>query len=131
MIKAFIRFCIVLCCWNHQIVLANQPLIDAVLEKDISQMQMLLESAVDPNSPGHNDNLALVAAVGLGYIEGVGLLLDYNADPNTMNYYEHTVLQMAIDNSDVEIVRLLLDVNVDIHFKKHRWSYSFDMGSYQ
>ena len=68
MIKAFIRFCIVLCCWNHQIVLANQPLIDAVLEKDISQMQMLLESAVDPNSPGHNDDLALVVVLDFGLV---------------------------------------------------------------
>ena len=150
MIKSFIKLFLVffLISFHNQLVLSNEALIEAVREKDIAEIQAILDSGVDPDSAymfralkiavfscytegmkallGADPKVIniygstlLIAVARRGCIEGTELLLSLDIDPNYKNKYGDTALLSAAFNGHVEVVRLLLNAGRDPDFANH------------
>ena len=116
MIKSFIKLFLVffLINFHNQLVLSNEALIEAVREKDISEIQAILDSGVDPNSTYMIE--ALRVATSNCYIEGMKALLD----ADVINIYGRTLLMTVARRGCIEGTELLLNLGVDPN-RKNRY----------
>jgi Zn-dependent protease with chaperone function len=90
------------------------PLIDAVMEADMEQINALLAEGVDPDAQDGDGWTALHWAVQDSNVDVAKALLEAGADPNLEDYYGGVPLMIAAGNGNVELVQLLLEAGADI-----------------
>ncbi len=115
--KFFLIF--VLINFNTQLTFSNDVLIEAIgdRDRDIVEVQALLDDGVDPNSSDDYGNTALQIAASICYVEAMEALLNAHVDPNATSHRGNTPLQIASKNGCIEGVRLLLSFNADPYHK--------------
>ncbi|HJZ24340.1 MAG TPA: ankyrin repeat domain-containing protein, partial [Candidatus Babeliales bacterium] len=90
---------------------AKTPLMNAVINKNITMAEMLLDAQAQVNLEDQLGTTALHMAVRDNHIEMVNLLIKYNADMNLRDQYDYTPLDVAIQKDNVHMVRHLLCVD--------------------
>lgn len=84
-------------------------LIQAVKDRDLSQVRVLLDSGVDVNQSEADGSGALHWSVHRDSLEITRLLLDAGSDINTKNRYEVAPLSLAANNGNTEMIAMLLE----------------------
>ncbi|KAJ5217014.1 hypothetical protein N7468_010022 [Penicillium chermesinum] len=85
------------------------PLSEAVQQRDIEAVRLLLLHKADPNIPDSQSRVPLYLAVDQSFADGVTLLLKHGADANyRANAEIESPLSHAITSGNVEITRTLL-----------------------
>jgi ankyrin repeat protein len=90
------------------------PLINAVVEADIKQVNALLENGADPYIQDTEGWTALHWAVKDMNADITKVLLHAGADPNLMDYYDETPLMKAAYDGHAEMVKLLIQAGSNI-----------------
>ena len=98
------------------------PFVRAAQSSDVALMKLLLEHGADPKIPTENNDTALTAAAGIGWVEGVTyerspqenleavrMLLGLGLDPNAKNKEGRTPLMGAALKGRNDVVQLLVD----------------------
>lgn len=98
---------------DHQSVFANELLLSAAREGDITKVQSLLDGKININSAKADGSTALAWAVYNNHIQVVELLIKLGADINLANDYGVTPLLLACENSNSAMVKMLLSVGAD------------------
>jgi ankyrin repeat protein len=85
------------------------PLVEAVSQRDMESMRLLLFYKADPDLPNAQGKTPLLLAVEQSYLEEAVLLLKFGADANYRSNAEHnSPLQCAIANKNTDMTRTLL-----------------------
>lgn len=88
-------------------------LADAAMNRDIVQINSLLEAGVDPDAIGQYDTPALHWLVRYDEVEAVNDMLSHGADPNISSRYGETPLSLAVANGSAAMVESLLNAGAD------------------
>lgn len=93
---------------------SNQDLIEAIQNRNVSEVKSLLVQGADANTKDRDGNTALMYAVDEGYPEIVKTLIDYSADVNAKDgKYGWTALKLAIYHGYTEIAKILIAHGAD------------------
>ena len=96
-----------------QLTFANEPLLTAARQGDITTLQSLLNGNVDVNFARADGSTALAWAVYGNNPEAVDLLIRSGADVNAANDYGVTPLSLSCANGNSAVVQMLLDAGAD------------------
>lgn len=91
-------------------VAGAEPLQDAALEGNLTEVERLLSEGADPNAEGAGSPLYFAAQ--RGHVEVVALLVEHGADVNAVTGFG-TALQIAARGNQVQIVEILLERGAD------------------
>jgi len=98
--------------------LGIDPLILAVLARDINKIKELIRMGADVNAVGQNDQTALHYICSYdGTSEIVSVLLESGADPNIQDDEGRTALHCAVFGQNIEEAKLLLKFNANPNIK--------------
>lgn len=89
------------------------PLLVAIVERDSTWTQYLLQKGADPNLPARSGEVPLVAAARLGFADAVDWLLSSGANVDKANRMGETALIVAVQQRHAPIVRVLLEEGAD------------------
>ncbi|KAI6300732.1 hypothetical protein MCOR11_007545 [Pyricularia oryzae] len=93
---------------------------EAILNRDLETMRLLLCFGADANSADSDGVTPLLYAVEVAFLEGIQLLLKYGADPNlagTNNPGPELPLGVAIAEQRPELAQLLLTYGADVNIQ--------------
>jgi ankyrin repeat protein len=85
----------------------------AIALKKGPHLALMLDSGGDPNMADGKGQTPLIAAIRLGWRDGIAALLDHRADANLPNRGGETPLIAAVQERDVPTVRRLLGMGAD------------------
>jgi Zn-dependent protease with chaperone function len=105
------------------------PLINAAMENDVEEMDVLLKEGADINETDEENSSALHWAVYYSSYDAAEYLLQQGADPNTIDVYDSTPLLSAVYGEDVEMVKLLLENGADASFEDSTGYTAYDYAS--
>ncbi|HEX2835700.1 MAG TPA: ankyrin repeat domain-containing protein [Thermoanaerobaculia bacterium] len=98
------------------------PLYDAVENKDLETVRVLLAAGADPNDPGkhvraefESGATLVMVAVDSGELEILRALLDAGAKPDTGNMYAMNALMSACMFGKAEMVQALVDAKANVN----------------
>jgi Zn-dependent protease with chaperone function len=95
------------------------PLISAVINGDLLEVNSLLAAGADPNSSHYYDGWsALDWAIAAENLEVTAALLAAGADPNILDYYEDGPLFKAAARGNVEHMEILVNAGADINYQQ-------------
>jgi len=89
------------------------PLMDAVYNGDVEEVENLLADGADPNEKGEYGESPLLVATYSLYPDIMDLLLTNGADPNISDEEGWTPLMSAVVTADMNVVQILLDAGAD------------------
>lgn len=95
------------------------PLIIAIANGDINQVNELIEEGEDIYQEDYYGNTSLDWAVKSGNVEMVELLLDSGADPNYESSYGMTALMTAAETADPTMVKLLIESGANPNYQEY------------
>ena len=102
---------------------AETPFQKAVRTNNLAEIERLVTSAADVDTPGINEKTALMIAAKSGDAQLVKKLLIHGADPNAVNVNGGTPIMFAAISGNVETIQLLLDRKIDINAQgSNGWS---------
>jgi hypothetical protein len=84
-------------------------LADAILQRDINAVHLLLQRGVNVNDIDEYGFTPLIETAIIDNIEFMQVILGYGADPNQQDVTGGTALQWAAENNNYEICKLLLE----------------------
>jgi uncharacterized protein len=101
----------------------SSVLITAIVQHELSQVEMLLSQGEDPNAPDENGWRPLHAAIGHFYLEGsvetVKLLLRHGADVNEWDVnHNETPILCACDPQNIDMACVLLEAGADANVRR-------------
>ncbi|WP_121661722.1 M48 family metallopeptidase [Metabacillus litoralis] len=89
------------------------PLMQAIIDDDMEEVQSLLEDGADPNEVNEYGENPLIVAISYERHDYIPFLVEAGADPNLQDDYGWTPLIQAVMMEDVESGRLLLEAGAD------------------
>ncbi|NIK75923.1 Zn-dependent protease with chaperone function [Paenibacillus castaneae] len=93
---------------------SDEELLTAASERDLTRVQVLLDSGKNPNVTDEEGWTPLMWAAQFNETEIASALLTAGADPNLVELtYEETALTVALYNGSTEMVKLLLERSAD------------------
>lgn len=109
----------------------NQPLSDfiqwSIEHNDVEIVELILNKGVDTNKKDRWNEIPLIKASSLGFINIVKLLLDRNADPNIRYSMGFTPLMYASHNGKSDVVLLLLERGAEPNIKNDEGQTALDL----
>lgn len=91
----------------------NADLINAIEAGDTASVRMLLQHGRDPNAPGYQGQLPLVAAAQTHDAGCLRLLIDHGATPDAADFFDRTPLMLAARSGDSAVVSILLGLGAN------------------
>jgi ankyrin repeat protein len=88
---------------------------EAVKQRDLVLVQMLLASGADPNSLDKDGFSPLEYATWQGYLPSITLLLEKGADPSLATIDGYTPLHLAAMSNYVEAAKLFIEKGADVN----------------
>ncbi|MGX6960204.1 MAG: ankyrin repeat domain-containing protein [Rickettsia endosymbiont of Pentastiridius leporinus] len=97
--------------------MAEGCLVDAIENKNLAEVQKLLQAGVDPNILNEYDDPCICSAIRDGNLDIVKVLLDYGANPNALDSEGNPIIELAILRNKLDILNVLLEKGVDPNFQ--------------
>ncbi|HDL41977.1 MAG TPA: ankyrin repeat domain-containing protein [Actinobacteria bacterium] len=101
-------------------IVANHPVLGAVVTGDIDELERLLEGGADPDDVDETyADSALTIAIASDCDEAIDLLLEHGASPNVHAAVGFTPVEWAIERRNHEVLQRLLDAGADLNTVNH------------
>lgn len=98
---------------------SSTPLIESVINGDMTQMNRLLQAGEDVNAQDSNGWTALHWAAKTPDADSVNALLAAGADPNVEDIFGMTPIMSAAADGQLEIVQSLLQAGVNVNYQDY------------
>jgi len=101
-------------------IVANHPVLGAVVTGDRDELSRLLDGGADPNDVDEKyADSALTDAIASDCDEAIGLLLEHGASPNVFPADGFSPVEEAIERNNHEVLQRLVDLGADLNTVNH------------